>query len=163
VVEFMAKFLLARRRLVTILVLALAGGAALWGAVTACSNPVSSGGTAIEGPAGKVEAVDGSNLSRVVLSPDAARRLGIQTAQVRDAQGPGKQQRAIPYGALLYDPSGATWTYTNPETLVFRRHAVTVDSIQGDVVTLSDGPPTGTTVVTVGAAELYGTELGVGE
>ena len=62
----------------------------------------------------------------------------------------------------LTDLNGETWTYTNPEPLVFVRHRVTVEYISGDLAVLLDGPPAGTSVVTVGAAELFGAELGVG-
>lgn len=119
-----------------------------------------------------VEAVEGSELSRVLLSARAAERLGIETAAVRDTQvtfvpasvssaGPA-EWRAIPYAAVLYDPNGNTWTYTSPDSLVFIRHPISVEYIEGDVAVLSHGPPAGTTVVTVGAAELFGTEFGVG-
>ena len=62
---------------------------------------------------------------------------------------------------MLYDPDGATFTYTSPEPLVFVRAPITIDRIEGDVAYLTEGPATGTSVVTVGAAELFGTELGV--
>jgi hypothetical protein len=109
-----------------------------------------------------VEPIEGSELSRVTLSEKAAQRLNIQTAQIRDEQVGETTRQVIPYSALIYDPSGATWAYTNPEPLVYVRESITVDTIQGDLVVLSAGPPSGTTVVTVGAAELYGTEYGVG-
>jgi hypothetical protein len=108
----------------------------------------------------------------VLLSPRAAERLGIETGVVRDTQvtfvtaavssaGPA-QWRAIPYSALLYDPNGDTWTYTSPDSMVFVRAPVTVEYIDGDVAVLSNGPPAGTRIVTVGVAELFGTEFGVG-
>ena len=68
------------------------------------------------------------------------------------------QRKVIPYGAILYDTKGQTWTFTNPEPLVFIRHSVTVERISGDKVILTEGPPVGTTVVTVGSAELMGAE-----
>ncbi len=37
-----------------------------------------------------------------------------------------------------------------------------VELIRGDDVYVTDGPPAGTPIVVVGAAELYGTEKGVG-
>jgi hypothetical protein len=109
--------------------------------------------------AGRVEKVPGTDVSRVVLTADAMRRLGIQTTAVRVEQG----RTVIPYAAVLYDQSGATWTYTNPEPLVYVRQRITVENITGERAVLSTGPPDGTTVVTVGVAELYGTELGVGK
>lgn len=56
---------------------------------------------------------------------------------------------------------GETWAYTNPEPLVFIRQSIIIDFIEGDLAVLSEGPATGTAVVTVGAAELYGAEVGV--
>ena len=53
---------------------------------------------------------------------------------------------------------GETWTFTNPEPLVFVRAKVVVKGIEGDRVLLSDGPAAGTAVVTVGATELMGAE-----
>jgi hypothetical protein len=63
----------------------------------------------------------------------------------------------------VYDPTGATWVYLNPEPLVFVREPVTVADIRGADATLTKGPAAGTVVVLVGASELYGTELGVGK
>jgi hypothetical protein len=115
-----------------------------------------------------VEPVEGTELSKVTLTQRAAERLGIQTAQVRDAQvaagkGKGAAGKVIPYSAVLYDEQGDTWTFTSPQPLTYVRQKITLDHIQGDKALLVDGPPAGTTVVTVGAPELLGAELGVGE
>lgn len=114
------------------------------------------------GPA-KVEPVAGTDLSRVILTAQAAKRVGIETAPVRDTQVRGKLQKVVSYSAVIYDLHGETWVYTNPESLTYVRDAITVDFIDGDLAVLSKGPPSGTTIVTVGAPELYGTEFGVGE
>jgi hypothetical protein len=107
---------------------------------------------------GVLEHVDGESLSRVVLTPHAAQRLGIETSPVRTvAKG-----TAVPYAALIYDPQGETWVYTSPERLVFVRAPIEVDRIEGKVAYLSDGPASGTEVVAVGGAELYGVEFEVG-
>ncbi len=106
------------------------------------------------GGASHVSPIEGSKLKRVVLTKKAAERLDIKTAPVA-ADG-------IPYGALIYDVKGMTWVYTNPEPLAYVRHAVTVDSIKSGRALVKDGPPAGTLVVVVGAAELYGAELGTG-
>ncbi len=73
----------------------------------------------------------------------------------------GSRRSIIPYAALIYDLNGDTWTYTNPEPLVFLRHRVTVDYVDGDLAVLLDGPRAGVAVVTIGAAELFGVEFGV--
>lgn len=110
-----------------------------------------------------VEPIKGSVVSRVTLVPKAAQRLGIRTTRVQRAAGGGETGRTVvPYSALIYEPDGGTWVYTNPSKLVFVRAKVTVGRIEGDRALLTSGPPIGTSVVTVGAAELYGTEYGVG-
>jgi len=78
-------------------------------------------------------------------------------------KGSGTQQKVIPYSAVIYDVNGDTWVYTNPETLVFIRARITIDYIDADKAILTDGPPVGTAIVTAGAAELFGTEFGVGK
>jgi hypothetical protein len=115
-----------------------------------------------------VEPVEGTELSKVTLTQRAAERLDIQTAQVRDTQvaaGKGKRaaRKVIPYSAVLYDEQGDTWTFTSPQPLTYVRQKISVDYIEGNEALLVDGPPAGTTVVTVGAPELLGAELGVGE
>ena len=115
-----------------------------------------------ESPIATVEPIEGSDVARVTLSEDAAKRLDIQTVPVTISTG-GKTRTAIPYAAVLYDPAGDTWTYTEPEPLVFVRAPIQVVRIDGDQAFLSEGPDPGTAVVTVGAAELLGTEYEVGE
>jgi multidrug efflux pump subunit AcrA (membrane-fusion protein) len=69
----------------------------------------------------------------------------------------------VPYSAVIYDLEGNTWVYINPEPLVFIRQAVTIDYIHDDMAVLLEGPPAGTMVATVGVAELYGADTGVGK
>jgi hypothetical protein len=113
--------------------------------------------------AGAATPIAGSDVSRVTFSPDAVKRVGIQTAAVRATQAAGQPRLTMPYGAVLYDESGKTWAYVTTDHLNFVRHGITIESIAADTVILTAGPPANTEVVTVGAAELYGTETGVGE
>jgi hypothetical protein len=110
----------------------------------------------------KVEAItieeQDSGLKILTLSEKAAERLGVVTAPVA---GSGSSM-TIPYAAVVYDAEGATWAYVNSQPLVYMREAITVEEIDGDVARLSAGPASGTPVVTTGAAELYGAEIGVG-
>jgi hypothetical protein len=71
--------------------------------------------------------------------------------------------KVAPYAAVLYDARGNTWAYTTPKPLTFVRQAIHIDYIEGDLAVLSDGPPSGTEVVIVGAAELFGAETGIGK
>src|SRR5947208_8780531 len=84
------------------------------------------------GPA-KVEHLAGAQPARVTLVAAAARRLDIQTATIRDMVVKGARRKVIPYAAVLYDTEGATWTYTNPEPLVFVRNRIEVEYIDGDL------------------------------
>jgi hypothetical protein len=101
-----------------------------------------------------LEPIAGTDLNRLILTEKAAERLGLETVPVVAQEG----QVVIPYAALLYDPSGQAWVYVNVGPLAFERQAITVDSIQGDQVFLSEGPEAGANVVTLGATELYGSE-----
>jgi hypothetical protein len=71
-------------------------------------------------------------------------------------------EKVVPYGAVIYDAYGGTWVYTSPEPRVFVRHEIDIDYIDGDMTVLSHGPDVGTAVVTVGVAELFGTEFEIG-
>jgi len=105
-----------------------------------------------------LEPIAGTDLNRLTLTEKAAERLGLETAPVLAQQVDGADRVVVPYAALLYDPSGQAWVYVSVEPLVFVRQAVTVDSINGNDVVLSEGPAAGANVVTLGATELYGSE-----
>jgi hypothetical protein len=128
--------------------------------LSACAKTAES--AASEKPA-LIEPIEGTELNRVVLTEKAAQRLDLQTAPVREEQIDGTPRLVIPYAALIYDLNGGTWAYTSPEPLTFVRAPITVDYIEGDIVVLLDGPPAGTAVATVGVAELYGADTGIGK
>ena len=77
--------------------------------------------------------------------------------------GEAEKRNVVPYASVLYDAKGNTWVYTNPEPNVFVRQPIRVETVVGNEALLTEGPPVGTAVVTVGGAELYGTEFGVGK
>jgi len=106
----------------------------------------------------KVEPIAGDDVNRLILTEEAARRLDIQTVGVRRSTVNGLMRKVIPYAAILYDAEGQAWAYTNPEPFTYIRTRVTVESVTGDLAVLSTGPGLGETVVTVGAAELFGSE-----
>jgi hypothetical protein len=127
----------------------------------------SKGDAAVERAApAKIVAIEGSDLSRVELTAEAAERVGITTEPARAVSIAGSpagkaQQIVIPLAAVLYDKDGVTWAYTNPEPLVFVRQRLTISRVEGDLAVLQSGPAVGTIVVTVGAAELLGAEYEV--
>ena len=105
----------------------------------------------------KLEPIKGTDVQRVIFDAVAAKRTGLQTAPIRQ-NGEGK---IMPYGALILDPEGNTYVYTAPEPLTYVREEIEIDRVDGNSAVLSDGPPAGTEVVTVGAAFVYGTEFEV--
>ncbi len=102
-----------------------------------------------------VEEVAGLDVKRVTFDQAGADRVSLRTATVRKTS----RGTVVPYAALIYDGQGIPWVYTNPEPLTFQRAKVVVDRIVDDVAWISDGPPPGTRVVTLGATEVYGAEL----
>ncbi len=117
------------------------------------------GGTAAEEPAtapAVTEKVKGSDALRVKLTAEAAERLGVETVAVQR----NGDRTVIPYQAVLYDPDGATWTYTSPSPSVYQREDIVVARVDGGSAVLTKGPPVGTHVVTAGATEIWGVEYG---
>jgi hypothetical protein len=110
----------------------------------------------------KLEDTDKKDIKKITLDAKAAERTGIETAAVTEevvtVGGAQVTRKVVPYGALMYDKKGHTWLYTSPQPLVFVRAPIEVEDVQGNRVILTEGPPVGTAVVTVGAVELMGAE-----
>ena len=106
----------------------------------------------------KLEESGQEGIMKVTLEARAAERIGIQTAAVLEEMVGSSKRLVVPYGAIMYDAKGETWTFTNPQPLVYIRHKIVVDRVEGDRVILSEGPSAGTVIVTVGATELMGAE-----
>lgn len=112
-----------------------------------------------------LEKPEGTSITRLRIEQRVFDRIRIKTSTVREVERFGGEtaRKVVDYSAIVYDPKGDTIVYTNPSPLVFVRQSVKVDSIDGELAVLTEGPPTGTAVVTVGTAELLGMETGVGK
>jgi hypothetical protein len=107
----------------------------------------------------RVEATTDAKIKKITLTSKAAERLGILIDEVRaDPSG----RLIVPYASVLYDLSGKAWVYISAEPLTFVRGPVEIDTIKGDNVYLSDGPPVGTKVLAAGVPQVFGTEVKVG-
>lgn len=104
-----------------------------------------------------VEPIEGSELARVILTDDAARRIRLDTTPVT-SQG---ELTVVPESAIWVDVNGDEWVYTNPETLVFVRAQVVVDRYEAGSALLRDGPAPGTEVASIGVPQLIGSEFGI--
>jgi hypothetical protein len=125
--------------------------------LSACAGQVSDE-QVLEDPA-TVEQVEGRKVARITLTERATERLDIRTATVESR---GTKGTVVPTDTTIVDPQGAFWVYTNPEPFVYVRHKIKIADEVRDQTFLSAGPPAGTLVVTVGVAELYGVEHGIG-
>jgi hypothetical protein len=115
-----------------------------------------------QAPPALIKPVAGSQIPQLQLTGRAVQRLGIVTQPVRQTRAAGRPaHEVIPYSAVVYDTDGSTWTYVNTAVRTYERKPITVTEIDGAVAQLSAGPPAGTAVVTVGAAELLGTEYNI--
>jgi hypothetical protein len=94
--------------------------------------------------------------ARVILTDEAQRRIQLQTTLIKPHGG----DVSVEDDALVYDKKGKPWVFTVIGPLTYVRAAVGIKEVnENNVVILSSGPPPGTEVVTVGAIELWGTEL----
>lgn len=136
-------------------VLGLALAAALGFSVAGCAEIESVSAEPYEPAA--LESTGPSQPAKITLTEEATRRVALQTTTV----GARGADLTVHHAALVYDKKGLPWVFAviGPRTYV--RSAVTVDHVDGDVATLKSGPPAGTEVVTVGAIELWGAELGI--
>lgn len=100
----------------------------------------------------------GFGLSQITLPAKAARRLDIQTDEIRDDPS---GMTVTPFSSIIYDLDGDAWVYKVAAPLTYVREAVVIELIKRGSVYLKEGPPARTQVVTVGVPELYGTEVGV--
>jgi hypothetical protein len=119
--------------------------------VSACAEVPSN---LVENNPYELEPVEGTDLQRIKLPDETAARIDLQTARVSTARG----RTAVPHTALIYNPDGDVFVYTRPAPQIYVRAPVTVRRVEGEQALLLDGPPAGTIVVTVGAAELLATE-----
>jgi hypothetical protein len=105
----------------------------------------------------KLEPIKGTDIQRVIFDAEGAKRVGLKTVAVRQ----NGQETVIPYDAVIYDAEGNAYAYTAPQPLIFVRKEIEIDRMDGNSAVLSDGPPAGTKIVTVGTAKVYGTEFEV--
>ena len=73
------------------------------------------------------------------------------------------ESAVVPAAAVLHDIHGGAWVYENTAPRTFTRRRVEVRYVSDVGAVLARGPRPGVKVVTAGAAELFGTEFGIGK
>lgn len=124
--------------------------------LTACNGTASA--EEAEAPI-TIEAIDGTEVSRLQLSESAARRLEIEMAAVETSD----DGFVVPSAAVIIDTTGTYWVYVSQEPLVYMRHEIRPVHEQGQQAFFAEGPTVGTEVVVAGVPELYGAEFGIGK
>jgi hypothetical protein len=102
----------------------------------------------------KVEPIEGTDVQRVTMADETARLIPVKTAEVR-SRG---ERKVVPHLAVIYNPDGDAFVYTKPNPETYVRAPIEIERVDAGRALLSDGPAVGTTIVTVGAAELLATE-----
>lgn len=74
-----------------------------------------------------------------------------------------QESLVAPWAAVLHDIHGGAWVYEVVAPRTYARRRVQVRHVVGALAALASGPKPGAKVVTDGAAELFGTELGTGK
>jgi RND family efflux transporter MFP subunit len=91
---------------------------------------------------------------------DGAYRPG-QRVQVSVELQESGEHLVVPWSSVLQDIHGGSWVYVQREPGVYVRTRIELQRVVGDIAVLAQGPEPGAHVVTVGVAELAGSEFGV--
>jgi len=97
------------------------------------------------------------------LANDDGRLYPVQKLAVMLTMRSETQSLVVPSSAILYDIHGGAWVYEQISPLTYVRRRVQVEYTDKEDAVLAAGPEPGAMVVTDGAAELFGTEFGVGK
>jgi len=98
----------------------------------------------------------------VVYAQRALQQVGLRhklKSYPAKLSGGDEKRKIVPYSSVYYDATGSAWVYVNPKPLTFERQRVDIERVEDNLAILTDGPSVGTSVVTVGAAMLYGAEI----
>jgi RND family efflux transporter MFP subunit len=93
---------------------------------------------------------------------DGAFRPGEKVSVVFSV-GTEESSLIVPYSAILYDYQGGTWVYEQVAPQTYTRRRVELKGVVGGEALVGRGLEPDITVVSVGAAELFGTEFGAGK
>ena len=93
---------------------------------------------------------------------DGAFRLGQRVGVIVPLRQEGATLTA-PWSAVVYDAEGGAWLYEQIDATSFVRRRVQVERAVDGMAVLASGVRPGARVVSIGAAELFGVEFGVGK
>jgi RND family efflux transporter MFP subunit len=94
-----------------------------------------------------------------LANKDGRLRPGERMSVRVKLQGAG-DQRVVPWSAVIHDINGGTWVYEKTADHTYVRRRVQIRYVVDDLGVLESGPASGANIVTAGAVELFGTEMG---
>jgi RND family efflux transporter MFP subunit len=89
-------------------------------------------------------------------------RPGQRVSITVTLRGASASRLVVPLSAVAYDQFGGAWVYVRKEATRYTRERVEIERAAGEWAVLVRGPTAGSQVVSVGVAELFGTEFGAG-
>ena len=104
-----------------------------------------------------------ANLFFELSNLDGTLRPGQKVGATLPLKGETEESLVVPWSAVVVDISGGAWVYENIAPHAYARRRVEIKHVTGDLAVLTRGPTPGTKVVSVAAAELFGTEFGIGK
>ena len=116
----------------------------------------------VQGPPLSDAASVSSSLFFQLDNADGIFRVGQKVGVILTKKG-AENSLTLPRSAILYDMYGGTWVYTRISPRVYSRRRVEVGHTVGETAVLTRGVKAGDEVVVAGAAEIFGTEFGVGK
>jgi membrane fusion protein, heavy metal efflux system len=118
--------------------------------------------TVVAGPPTADRMTSSSDLYFAPTQPSPLLRVGDRVSVALPLRE-SEQGLVVPTAAIVYDMQGGTWVYEALGGHKFVRRRVVVRTQVGNKAVLERGFEAGKTVVTDGAAELFGTEFGAGK
>jgi multidrug efflux pump subunit AcrA (membrane-fusion protein) len=104
-----------------------------------------------------------ADLYFILPNGDGTLRPGQRVGATLAVNNNTGNQSVAPWAAVLHDINGGTWVYEVIAPHKYIRRRVVVARVVDDLAVLSEGPPAGTSIVTAGASELFGTEFSTGK
>lgn len=98
-----------------------------------------------------------------IIGSTAALQPGQRVNVRLPLRSTGTLALSVPLASVVHDAYGGAWVYVRTDALRFERRRIDIREVIGDRALLRQGPAAGTTVVTDGAAELFGVEFGAGK
>ncbi len=116
----------------------------------------------VQGPPSSDASSASADLYYRIENPDGTFRIGQKLAVSLSKKG-AEAGLAVPVAAVLYDIYGGTWVYRRTAPRTYERVRVEISHVVGDLAVVRRGVREGEEVAVDGAAELFGTEFGVGK